>query len=438
MTEITIPQLGESILEATIGHWLKRPGDPVASGEPVLEIETDKVTMEVPAPADGVLGEIRKAQGDTANVGEVVGTVEAGTGGAAAAPAPQGGAAVSTPGGPSREEGPRMVAAPAAGAVSSTPAPTGPGPLATPTPSVRRLAKAYHVEIENLQGSGPHGQVTREDVEAAGAQAAATSPVQAPSGRPAQAAPATAPAALQGPAGTAVTAAREERIPMSRRRLTIARQLLKVHEQAAMLTTFNEIDLSSILKVRAERRDRFKEEHGVSLGFMSFFASAVIGGLKLFPRLNAEIQGQDMVLKHHYDLGIAVSTDDGLVVPVLRDADRLNFVELEQAVAELARRARKNALTLEDLRGGTFTITNGGVFGSLFSTPILNPPQVGILGMHAIQQRPMAVDGHVEIRPMMYVALSYDHRIVDGSEAVRFLATVKRLCEDPIGLLLEG
>lgn len=439
MTEITIPELGESIVEATIGHWLKKPGEAVAAGEPVLEIETDKVTLEVVAPVGGVLADLRKQEGDTATVGEVVGAVEAGQGAPAVASA--------QPVAPAKAASVQASAAPPATTAPVPqigPAPsTGPGPgvaasLTAPPPSVRRLAKAYHVDVETVRGTGPHGQVTREDIEAAaGGQRdgnvprtdAAPAPVPEP--EPSRAVPVAGPRAGSGPE-------RESRERMSRRRLTIARQLLRVHQETAMLTTFNEIDMTAILAVRKERRDRFKDEHGVSLGFMSFFVSAVVGALKKFPRLNAEIQGDDMVLKQHYDIGIAVSTEEGLVVPVLRDADRLNFAEIEGAIAEMAGRARKNALTLEDLRGGTFTITNGGIFGSLFSTPILNPPQVGILGMHAIQERPVAVNGHVEVRPMMYVALSYDHRIVDGSEAVRFLVTVKHLCEDPVGLLLEG
>ncbi len=468
MTEITIPQLGESIVEATIGHWLKKPGDAVTSGEPVLEIETDKVTMEVPAPQDGVLQEVRKNEGDTAQVGEVVGVVETRVGalaGSAALSAPATSASAAdgsgalaqgaaSPAASSVDTPPRAPERPSvgtggagtaeAGAAASRPvSQAGAGVLhSAPPPSVRRLAKAYQVEIEKIQGTGPHGQVTREDIEAA-ARGPALPDLRASGIEPTRGAGsggrgALSPEEPKAAINPAAAADRDERVRMSRRRLTIARQLLNVTQQTAMLTTFNEIDMSAILSVRKERRDRFKDQYGVSLGFMSFFVRAVVGALKKFPRLNAEIQGEDMVLKHHYDIGIAVSTEEGLVVPVLREADRLNFAEIETTIAELAQRARKNALTLQDLRGGTFTITNGGVFGSLFSTPILNPPQVGILGMHAIQERPMAVEGHVEVRPMMYVALSYDHRIVDGSEAVRFLVTVKRLCEDPVGLLLEG
>jgi len=403
-TEITVPQLGESIVEATVGHWLKQPGDPVAAGDALVELETDKVNLEVQAQADGTLQEVRKAEGESVTIGEVLGTLADGA--AARVPA--------TP--------------PAA------PPPPPPAPAAGPTsPEVRQAAREMQVDLAEVPGSGPRGRVTREDVlQAAGA--AAPQPAAAPAPGPAPAPrPAAAPSVVYDAEGR-----REERRRMSRRRLTIARRLVEAQHQAAMLTTFNEVDLSEVLAIRRERREAFKERHGVSLGLMSFFAKATISALKAYPELNAEIVGEEIVLKRYYDIGIAVSTDEGLVVPVLRDADRMNFPELEQAVAELAAKARGGELTLEDLRGGTFTITNGGVFGSLLSTPILNAPQVGILGMHGIQERPIAVKGEVVVRPMMYVALSYDHRIVDGSVSVRFLRHVKDLLEDPTALLLEG
>ena len=403
-TEITVPQLGESIVEATVGHWLKQPGDPVAAGDALVELETDKVNLEVQAQADGTLQEVRKAEGESVTIGEVLGTLADGA--AARVPA--------TP--------------PAA------PPPPPPAPAAGPTsPEVRQAAREMQVDLAEVPGSGPRGRVTREDVlQAAGA--AAPQPAAAPAPGPAPAPrPAAAPNVVYDAEGR-----REERRRMSRRRLTIARRLVEAQHQAAMLTTFNEVDLSEVLAIRRERREAFKERHGVSLGLMSFFAKATISALKAYPELNAEIVGEEIVLKRYYDIGIAVSTDEGLVVPVLRDADRMNFPELEQAVGELAAKARGGELTLEDLRGGTFTITNGGVFGSLLSTPILNAPQVGILGMHGIQERPIAVKGEVVVRPMMYVALSYDHRIVDGSVSVRFLRHVKDLLEDPTALLLEG
>jgi 2-oxoglutarate dehydrogenase E2 component (dihydrolipoamide succinyltransferase) len=447
--QVTIPQLGESIVEATVGHWLKKVGDPVQAGEPVVEIETDKVTMEVTSPQAGVLAEILRQEGDTAQVGEAVAVVdtEASTP-MAPAVTPESAAmppAAAQP--PSAAMPPAAAqppsAAPAAPADASPPSPPTAAGAAVPTareamrpsapPSVRRLAKQYGVDLASVAGSVGHGQVTREDVVRAWQRSQASPSAPAPAEAPGKAPPPPA-----APAAPAVPAAREERVRMSRRRLTIARQLVSAQHTAAMLTTFNEVDMTNILTLRRERQEAFQREHGVRLGFMSFFVAAVVGALKKFPRLNAEIQGEDMILKHHYDIGIAVATEEGLVVPVLRDADRLSLAEIERRIAELAERARSGRLTLEDLRGGTFTITNGGVFGSLFSTPILNPPQVGILGMHAVQERPVAKDGQVVVRPMMYVALSYDHRIVDGSEAVRFLVTVKQLLEDPVRLLLEG
>ncbi len=416
-TEITVPQLGESIVEATVGHWLKHPGDAVAAGDALVELETDKVNLEVQAQTAGTLQEIRKEEGATVGIGEVLGTIAEGVAAATEAPA---------------------AAAPA-------PAAEEPAAAAGPTsPEVRRAAQDLQVDLRQVTGSGPRGRVTREDVERTAARLA-TAPETVIPAAPAAAAPAPAPKTPAPPAPApasadvfAAASGREERQRMSRRRLTIARRLVEAQHGAAMLTTFNEVDLSAVMAVRHERRDAFKERHGVSLGLMSFFTKATLSALKAYPHLNAEIQGDEIVLKHYYDIGIAVSTDEGLVVPVVRDADRLNFAGIEQAIAELAAKARSGALTLEDLRGGTFTITNGGVFGSLLSTPILNAPQVGILGMHGIQERPIAVRGEVQIRPMMYIALSYDHRIVDGSVSVRFLRHIKELLEDPTQLLLEG
>ncbi|MCL6596806.1 MAG: 2-oxoglutarate dehydrogenase complex dihydrolipoyllysine-residue succinyltransferase [Firmicutes bacterium] len=440
--EIAIPELGESVVEATIGRWLKQVGDTVAAGEAVAEIETDKVTMEVTAPAAGRLASVRKQEGDSAGVGEVIATLEPGSG----VEAPHGEAAAAAAGpappaaSPQPPPSPPRAGAAAASEPSAAPdtAPVAGGEVAAP-PSVRRLARSLGVDLGRVRPSGAHGVITRDDVEAFARSRSAQAPAapQAPDAAGAPPAPAGA-AAPVPPAPARSAAPEEERVRMSRRRLTIARQLVAAQQTAAMLTTFNEVDLTAVNALRRERRERFQEEYGVRLGLMSFFVTAVVGALKRFPRLNAEIQGEEMVIKRHYDIGIAVATDEGLVVPVLRGADRMNLAEIERGVADLAARARNGTLTLADLSGGTFTITNGGVFGSLFSTPILNPPQVGILGMHAVQDRPVAVDGQVEIRPMMYVALSYDHRIVDGSEAVRFLATVKGMLEDPIRLLLEG
>jgi len=402
VAELKVPELGESVVEATVGRWLKQEGEAVSPGEPVVELETDKVNLEVAAETAGVITKILAPEGSTVAVGSSLATIEAG----ATAPPPAAVPPVSDSA-PVVDEGVRA------------------------TPDVRRLAKEQGVDLARLQGSGPKGRIVRDDV------LAATKPPENPVlPPPPPRAPQPEPR-VQSPA-VAWSERQEEHIPMSSRRLTIARRLVEAQHQAAMLTTFNEVDMSTVLAVRQRRRDAFKERYGVSLGLMSFFTKAVIGALKAFPRLNAEIRGQDMIIKHYYDIGIAVATDQGLVVPVLRNADRMTFAEIEQHVAELARRARDNKLTLDELKGGTFTITNGGVFGSLLSTPILNAPQVGILGMHKIQERPVAVNGQVEIRPMMYIALSYDHRIVDGSEAVRFLVTVKQFIEDPEALLLEG
>ena len=431
--EVRVPVLGESVVDAVVGTWLKKEGDQIASGETLVELETDKVNIEVIAQNAGVLEKIMKNEGETVNVGEVIAAIAEG----AAAPA----AAVEKP-----------VAAPAAVA----PAPVAPTPVSVPlpdatelvggvraTPAVRRLAAEYDLDLAKVPASGESGRVTREDVlrYALNRPAATNGSGQAPI--PPVAAPTTAPA----PAATPEISAppfdeslgrREERVRMSRRRQTIAQRLVEAQHTAAMLTTFNEVDMSAVMDIRKRRRDAFKEQHGVGLGFMSFFTKAVVGALKAFPRVNAEIQGNEIVLKHYYDIGIAVGAPEGLVVPVVRDADRLSFAAIEQGIVDLATKARDNKLSLDELLGGTFTITNGGIYGSLLSTPILNAPQVGILGMHKIAQRPIVVAGEIVARPMMYLALSYDHRVVDGQEAVQFLVRVKELIEDPETLLLEG
>ncbi len=421
--EIRVPALGESVVEATVGKWLKNVGDTVAVGDPLVSLETDKVDMEVAAEQAGVLARIDKAAGDTVEVGETLGSL----GAADAGPAENGSkppAAMSTIPAPVPAQSATAPAQPQAQPV---------GGAVQATPVARRLAGEEGIDLAGLQGSGPGGRITKQDVSGAraGSAPAATPVVTAP---PA-ASPAPAPAARPVPASLD---GREQRVRMSRRRQTIARRLLEAQHNAAMLTTFNEVDMSAIMEVRKRRKDSFKERHGVGLGFMSFFTKAAIGALKAYPRLNAEIQGDEIVLKTYYDIGIAVGVDEGLVVPVVRDADRKSFAQIEREIGELAGRARGNTLTLADLEGGTFTITNGGVYGSLLSTPILNAPQVGILGMHKIEERPIALGGQVVIRPMMYLAMSYDHRIVDGSEAVRFLVRIKELLEDPEALLLEG
>ncbi len=452
--EIIVPTLGESIVDATIASWLKKEGDAVRRGDILLELETDKVNVEVSAEQDGVLQKVVKQVGDTVAVGEVLGvigeSIEAGN-------VSDGATAKGTTNKPTASNG-----AAATNRISSVESRsqqasqvvthTGPLPAVRsgssepqrpPSPLARRVAAENNVDIAQVRGTNPHGRVTREDVLQYMEQNVQKTPTQegprvTETTQPMQPVQATATPPMVLPALVQPAAGREERVRMSRRRQTIAQRLVEAQHTAAMLTTFNEIDMSVVMEVRARRKESFKERNNISLGFMSFFTKAVVGALKAFPRLNAEIQGNEMVLKHYYDIGIAVGSEEGLVVPVLRDADRKSFAEIEREIADLAKRARESKLSLPELQGGTFTITNGGVYGSMLSTPILNAPQVGILGMHKIEQRPIALNGQVVIRPMMYVALSYDHRIVDGSEAVRFLVKVKELVEDPETLLLEG
>lgn len=410
MADIRVPELGESIVEATIGNWMKEVGDAVDQGEAVAELETDKVNVEVISESAGVLQSIAHEVGATVAPGDVIAVVAAGS------------EASTQPKSPAPEPAPAKEPSPTPSANASNAKGTQGNPPPRATPAVRRLALERGVPLEQMQGSGGNGRITEMDVR--GKQ----TPSKPTSTSTSQAAPAATP-----PQGKP-----EERVRMSRRRLTIAKRLVEVQHTAAMLTTFNEVDMTAVMAIRKRRKEAFKDKNGVGLGFMSFFTKAVVGALKTIPGLNAEIQDDEMVLKKYYDIGIAVSTDAGLVVPVVRDANNLTFAEIEQSISTLAQKARQNQLSLSDLSGGTFTITNGGVFGSLLSTPILNAPQVGILGMHKIQERPVAIDGNIELRPMMYLALSYDHRIVDGSEAVRFLVKVKELLEDPEQLLLEG
>lgn len=393
--EVRVPTLGESVVEATVGAWLKREGDQVEAGEPLVQLETEKVNVDISADQSGVLGKVAAHEGETVHPGDVLATIEEG---APAAPA----------------ETRQAVAAPTPDATAEVERPHA-------SPVARRMAEEHGLDLSRIEGTGTGGRVTREDVE-----------------RQLQPAPARAEAAPPAPQLPPSDGQRREtRIRMSRRRQTIASRLLEAQRTAAMLTTFNEADMSAIMAIRARRREAFQKRHGIGLGFMSFFTKAAVGALREFPNVNAEIRGDEIIQKHYYDIGIAVGAEGGLVVPVVRDADRKTFAELEREIAELAEKARTNALTLGDLRGGTFTITNGGIYGSLLSTPILSPPQVGILGMHRIQQRPVAVDSQVVIRPMMYLALTYDHRIVDGREAVQFLVRVKELVEDPTELLLD-
>lgn len=444
--EIKVPPLGESLVDAVVGQWLKGEGDEVSRGETVVELETDKVNLDVTAAEDGVLSSIDKQEGDVVTVGEILGMVAAGEAGASAS---ENGASDTAEAAPEAAQEPAAASANGASAHAAAPeaaaaapseqqpeAAVADGGMSRAAPAVRRLAEEHHVDLNSLAGSGPGGRITREDVLGqAGGQAAAGAAGQ--NAEPA-AAPAEAPAPATIAAMQPVADDREEHVRLSRRRQTIATRLVQAQQTAAMLTTFNEIDMSAVMEVRSRRKEAFKERHGVGLGFMSFFTKASIGALKAFPRVNGELRGDELILKHYYDIGIAVGVEEGLVVPVVRDADRKSFAAIEREIGELATKARENKLSLAELQGGTFTITNGGIFGSLLSTPILNAPQVGILGMHTIQQRPIALDGEVTIRPMMYVALSYDHRIVDGREAVQFLVRIKELLEDPETLLLEG
>lgn len=437
MSEIKVPDLGESISEGTIYKWLVKEGDTVGQGDVLAELETDKVNLEISAEEDGVISSILRQAGENVAVGEAIGVI--GSADAAAGNAPQAAAG----GKPEAAPAPGSVA-PAAAAPVAAPsdaavpaaAPEGAaGNAALASPGARKLARERGIDLGEVSARDPIGRIGQADVKdhgAAGPGAAVpVSPAPQAKPEPAKAAAGKAP---QQEDGKAV-----ERKRMSRRRLTIASRLVEAQQTAAMLTTFNEVDMTAILDIRKRRKDAFKEKHEVGLGFMSFFTKAVIGALKAYPLLNAEIDGEDLLLKKYYDIGIAVAAKEGLVVPVVRDADRLSFPEIERRIGELASKARANTLSLQELQGGTFTITNGGVFGSLLSTPILNTPQVGILGMHKIQLRPIALDEERSAnRPMMYIALSYDHRIVDGSEAVSFLVKVKELLEDPEALLLEG
>ncbi len=404
--EIVVPDLGESVVEATIARWLKQVGERVTVGEPIVVLETEKVDLEVGAERDGILASIERQAGEDVAIGDVIGTIEAAQPPAAAQPAEN------------------KTAQPAAQQPAAQPAQAQDrAAAAEATPVARRMAQENQIDLTMVKPSAG-GRVTKTDVQRHLDQRAGGAP--APAAQPAE------PVVISHGGSR-----REERVRMSRRRRTIAQRLVEAQQTAAMLTTFNEIDMSAVMAVRERRKEAFKERYGVSLGLSSFFVKAAIGALKTFPRLNAEIQGDEMILKRYYDIGVAIGAEEGLVVPVLRDADRMSFAEIERAIKRFAQEANDGTLSIEALRGGTFTITNGGVFGSLLSTPILNPPQVGILGLHKIQQRPIVVDGEIVIRPMMYVALSYDHRIVDGREAVGFLVRVKQLVEDPEALLIE-
>jgi 2-oxoglutarate dehydrogenase E2 component (dihydrolipoamide succinyltransferase) len=430
--EVRVPTLGESVTEATIATWFKKPGDPVAADEMLCELETDKVTVEVPAPAAGVLGEILAPEGTTVGVNALLATIAEGAG---AAPAPKLAAApAAAPAAASAPAAPAAASAPAAPAAASAPA-AAPAPTRDieDAPSARKAMAEAGLSRDQVQGTGRDGRVMKEDVARAVAAAAAPAPAAAV----APAAPAPAPAALPRGPVPAEDAAREERVRMTRLRATIARRLKDAQNTAAILTTYNEVDMSAVIDLRNAYKDAFERKHGVKMGFMSFFVKACCHALKEVPEVNAEIDGQDIVYKNYVHMGVAVGTPAGLVVPVVRDADQLSFAQIEKKIADLGQRARDGKLSMAELQGGSFTISNGGVYGSLMSAPILNPPQSGILGMHKIQDRPVVVKGQIVIRPMMYLALSYDHRIVDGKGAVTFLVRVKEAIEDPQRLLLD-
>jgi 2-oxoglutarate dehydrogenase E2 component (dihydrolipoamide succinyltransferase) len=418
-TEIRVPTLGESVTEATVGKWFKKAGDAVKADEPIVELETDKVTVEVPAPAAGTLSEITAKEGETVGLGALLGSISAG--GAAAAPAPKQDTAVAQASAPTAASSTKEAAAQTAkiageGQIEQRSAP--------PAPSAAKLLAEKNISADQVSGSGKRGQVLKGDVLAAVAQ-----------GSPAPAA-SSAPAAPR-PASSAEDEVREERVRMTKLRQTIARRLKEAQATAAMLTTFNEVDMKPVMDLRTKYKDLFEKKHGVKLGFMGFFTKAVTHALKEIPAVNAEIDGTDLIYKNYAHVGVAVGTDKGLVVPVVRDADQMTIAEIEKEIGRLGIAARDGKLSVADMQGGTFTISNGGVYGSLMSTPILNAPQSGILGMHKIQERPVVVGGQIVVRPMMYLALSYDHRIVDGKEAVTFLVRVKESLEDPERLVLD-
>ncbi|MGL3823292.1 2-oxoglutarate dehydrogenase complex dihydrolipoyllysine-residue succinyltransferase [Sphingopyxis sp. R3-92] len=402
-TEVKVPTLGESVTEATIGEWLKQPGDAVAVDEPIASLETDKVAVEVPSPVAGVMGQQVVAVGDTVNVGAVIAVIEAGAG-KAAAPAAKAEAAAAAPAATAEENGDGVT---------------------TLSPAVRRLVLEHGVDPTKIKGSGKDGRLTKEDVLAAASAA------------PDAAAPASAPATAAAPVAAGAPGRREERVKMTRMRQTIAKRLKSAQDTAAMLTTFNDVDMSAVMATRDKYRESFEKKHGVRLGFMSFFTKAVALAAHDIPAVNARIDGDEIVYHDYLDVSVAVSAPNGLVVPVVRNADSMSFADIEKAIADLGKRAKEGTLTMDDMTGGTFTISNGGVFGGLMSTPIINPPQSAVLGLHRIEDRPVVRNGEIVIRPMMYIAMSYDHRLIDGREAVTFLKTIKEAIEDPTRLLID-
>ena len=406
--EVKVPTLGESVSEATVGQWLKKPGDTVAVDEPIASLETDKVAVEVPAPAAGVIGQLMVAEGDTVSVGALLAVIEEGGSAAAVAPA-------ATP-----------APAPAPAAASAPATTTADADAAVLSPAVRRAVLEHGIDPSTVKGTGKDGRLTKEDV---------LSAAQAKQAAPAAAVSAPAPAAA--PAAAPTAGRNEERVKMTRLRQTIAKRLKSAQETAALLTTFNDVDMGAVMEARAKYKDVFEKKHGVKLGLMSFFAKASVLALKDIPSVNAQIQGEEIVYFDYVDISVAVSAPNGLVVPVVRDVDKMSFADIEKAIADYGKKARDGALTMADMAGGTFTISNGGVFGGLMSTPIINPPQSAVLGLHRIEDRPVVRNGQIVIRPMMYIALSYDHRIIDGREAVTALKTIKEAIEDPTRLLID-
>lgn len=412
-TEVLVPTLGESITEATLGEWLKKPGEAVAADEPIASLETDKVSVEVPAPVAGVMGQHAVQPGDTVSVGAMIATIESGDGAAAA---------------PKAEAAPApAAAAPAPAPAAAQQAPAGGDSnvdAAALSPSVRRAILEHGVDPAKVKGTGRDGRITKEDVVAAAGDKSAA------------AAPAAAPAAA-APAASAAPARGEERVKMTRLRQTIARRLKEAQDNAALLTTFNDVDMTAVIEARAKYKDLFEKKHGVRLGFMGFFVKAATMALKDIPAVNAQIQGDEIVYHDYADISVAVSAPQGLVVPVIRDADKLSVAGVEKTIGDFGKRAKDGTLKMDEMKGGTFTISNGGVFGSLMSTPIINPPQSAVLGLHRIEERPVVRNGQVVVRPMMYLALSYDHRLIDGREAVTFLVALKNAIEDPTRLLID-
>ncbi|MBN8832224.1 MAG: 2-oxoglutarate dehydrogenase complex dihydrolipoyllysine-residue succinyltransferase [Sphingomonadales bacterium] len=416
-TEVKVPTLGESVTEATVGQWLKKPGDAVKIDEPIASLETDKVAVEVPSPVAGVLGELLVKEGDTVNVGAVIALVQEGAAGAAKA--------ATAPAAPAKAEAPAATApAPSPAPAAAPAAAESDGGAITLSPAVRRLVLEHGLDPSRITGTGKDGRLTKDDVMAA--IAAGTAVAVAPS-----AAPAAAVAAPSGPSRA------QERVKMTRLRQTVAKRLKEAQNNAAILTTFNDVDMTAVIEARAKYKDLFEKKHGVRLGFMGFFVKAACMALKDIPGVNAQIEGDEIVYNDFVDVSVAVSAPNGLVVPVIRNAESMSIAEIEKTIAGFGKKAKDGTLTMEEMKGGTFTISNGGVFGSLMSTPILNPPQSGVLGLHRIEQRPVVLNGQIVARPMMYLALSYDHRMVDGREAVTFLAAIKNAIEDPTRLLID-